>query len=81
MSLSSPTHREGRGQVLIITGAAMLVLLGIAALVVDLGFEWMLHRQEQNAADPAAIAAARRSLLPTRREWQVHLPAARSAPE
>ena len=48
-----------RGQVLIITAAAMFVILGIAALVVDLGFSWMLHRQEQNAADPAAIAAAR----------------------
>lgn len=48
-----------RGQILIITGAAMLVLLLISALVVDLGFSWMLRRQEQNAADPAAIAAAR----------------------
>ena len=48
-----------RGQVLIITGAAMVVLLVIAALVVDLGFSWMLRREEQNAADPAALAAAR----------------------
>jgi hypothetical protein len=37
----------------------MVVLLGIAALVVDLGMSWMLKRQEQNAVDPAAIAAAR----------------------
>jgi hypothetical protein len=48
-----------RGQVLIITAAAMVVLLVIAALVVDLGFSWMLHRQEQNASDPGALAAAR----------------------
>lgn len=48
-----------RGQVLIITAAAMIVLLIIAALVIDLGFSWMLLRQEQNAADPAAVAAAR----------------------
>lgn len=48
-----------RGQILTITAASMLVLLGVAALVVDLGFAWMLHRQEQNAADAAAIAAAR----------------------
>jgi hypothetical protein len=33
--------------------------MGIGALVVDLGFSWMLRRQEQNAADPASIAAAR----------------------
>lgn len=48
-----------RGQVLIIVAASMVVLLGVAALVVDLGFSWMLRRQEQNATDPAAIAAAR----------------------
>jgi hypothetical protein len=51
--------RSERGQVLIITAAAMVVLLGIGALVVDLGMSWMLRRQEQNAADPGAIAAAR----------------------
>jgi hypothetical protein len=38
---------------------AMVVLVAIAALAVDLGFSWMLRRQEQNAVDPAAIAAAR----------------------
>ncbi|TMB50644.1 MAG: hypothetical protein E6J50_05135 [Chloroflexi bacterium] len=47
------------GQILIVTAASLIVLVGIAALVVDLGFSWMLHRQEQNAADPGAIAAAR----------------------
>lgn len=51
--------RNERGQILVVTAAAMIVLFGIAALVVDLGMSWMLHRQEQNAADPAAIAAAR----------------------
>lgn len=48
-----------RGQILIVTAAALLVLMAIAALVVDLGFSWMLHRQEQNAADPGSVAAAR----------------------
>jgi hypothetical protein len=52
-------REDPRGQVLIMTAASMIVLIGIAALVVDLGFSWMLRRQEQNAADPAAIAAAR----------------------
>jgi len=47
------------GQILIVTAASLIVLVGIAALVVDIGFSWMLHRQEQNAADPGAIAAAR----------------------
>jgi hypothetical protein len=48
-----------RGQAVIIVAFAMMVLLGIAALVVDLGLSWMLRRHEQNAADPAALAAAR----------------------
>lgn len=48
-----------RGQAVIIVAFSMIVLLGIAALVVDLGLSWMLRRHEQNAADPAAIAAAR----------------------
>ena len=56
-----------RGQVLIIGAVAMVVLLGIAALVVDLGFSWMLRRQEQNAVDPASVAAAR--YLPERHDW------------
>lgn len=51
--------RQERGQILIITAVGMVVLLGVAALVVDLGMSWMLRRQEQNAADPGAIAAAR----------------------
>ena len=48
-----------RGQILVVVAASLIVLLAVAALVVDLGFSWMLHRQEQNAADPGSIAAAR----------------------
>jgi len=50
---------EPRGQILVIVAAGMVVLIAIAAIVIDLGFSWMLHRHEQNAVDPAAIAAAR----------------------
>jgi hypothetical protein len=58
MTHGTPT--DGRhGQVLILVAAAMVVLIGIAALVVDLGMSWMIHRQEQNGVDPAAVAAAR----------------------
>jgi hypothetical protein len=51
--------RRDRGQVLIITAFAMVVLIAIAAIVVDLGMSWMLHRKEQNAADPGSLAAAK----------------------
>lgn len=48
-----------RGQVLIIFALSLIVLLAIAALVVDLGFVVMERRHEQDAADPGALAAAR----------------------
>ena len=53
------SSRSSRGQILLIAAASMIVILAIAALVIDLGLSWMLRRQEQNAADPGAIAAAR----------------------
>jgi hypothetical protein len=37
----------------------MIVLIAIAAIVVDLGFSWMLHRKEVNAVDPGSLAAAK----------------------
>jgi hypothetical protein len=59
MMTQPPRTSAERGQVLIVTALSLLVLITIAAIVVDLGMSWMLRRQEQNAADPAAIAAAR----------------------
>lgn len=60
--MPSPTtlrRSNDRGQVLLITALAMVVLIAIAAIVVDLGFSWMLRRHEQNAVDPGALAAAK----------------------
>lgn len=54
-----PTSDARRGQILIVTAFGMLVLLVIAAIVIDIGFSVMLRRQEQNAADPGSLAAAR----------------------
>jgi hypothetical protein len=48
-----------RGQVLVIFAGGLVTLLVVAALVIDLGFTFMIRRAEQNAADPGAIAAAR----------------------
>jgi hypothetical protein len=53
------SRRRQDGQILLVTAFAMLALVAIGAIVVDLGISWMLRRQEQNAADPAAIAASR----------------------
>jgi hypothetical protein len=48
-----------RGQIVVIFAGGLVTILLIAALVIDLGFVFMIRRDEQNAADPAAIAAAR----------------------
>jgi hypothetical protein len=61
-SFISRRHRSPspeRGQVLVIFALSLIVLLAIAALVVDLGFVVMERRHEQDAADPGALAAAR----------------------
>lgn len=47
------------GQILVLFTGGLLLLLAITALVIDVGFILMLRRQEQNGADPGALAAAR----------------------
>ena len=59
MKSSRSRMASSRGQILLVVAFGMVVLIGIAAIALDLGFSWMLRRQEQNAADPAALAAAR----------------------
>jgi hypothetical protein len=59
MTIQRAPDGAARGQVLIMTAAAMLALIAIAALVFDLGMSWMLRRDQQNAVDPGAVAAAR----------------------
>ena len=51
-------HRES-GQILVLFVGGLVTVLLITALVIDLGFTFMTRRHEQNAVDPAAIAAAR----------------------
>jgi len=57
---SSRTARAGResGQVLVLAALAMAVLLGAAALTVDVGVTAAQKRQAQAAADAAALAGA-----------------------
>ncbi len=52
-------REHSRGQILVVVAGGMLLFLAMVALVVDLGLAFMLRRQEQNAADPGALAAAR----------------------
>jgi Predicted membrane protein (DUF2134). len=52
-------RRRETGQILVLFAGGLVTILVITALVVDLGFSFMIRRAEQNAADPGAIAAAR----------------------
>ena len=52
-------HEEERGAVLVIVAVTMICLLGMAVLTFDLGHGVALKRNVVNAADSAAIAAAR----------------------
>jgi hypothetical protein len=56
---SAMAGKRDEGQILVIFAGSIILFLAVVALVVDLGFVFMLHRQEQNAADPGAVAAAR----------------------
>ncbi len=47
-----------RGQVIVLLVLMMVVLLGFAALVVDVGYAYYAHRSLQSSADAAALAGA-----------------------
>jgi Putative Flp pilus-assembly TadE/G-like len=50
--------KQERGQVMALTAVAMTVLVGIAALAIDVGSWWLADRAAQGAADAAALAGA-----------------------
>ncbi len=51
-------HRSERGQVLVLFAGGIVALLLVAALAFDVGMMLLERRDEQNAADAAALAAA-----------------------
>jgi Putative Flp pilus-assembly TadE/G-like len=51
-----------RGSVAIVVALSLTVLLGFAALVVDIGLNWAARTSAQTAADSAALAGASRLL-------------------
>ena len=57
MSMARPIHKQ-RGAIMIMTAIFIIILLGIAALALDLGRLYVLKTEMQNAADAAALAGA-----------------------
>ena len=47
-----------RGQAIVMVAVALVVLMGCAALTIDLGFAWYAKRELQATADAAALAGA-----------------------
>jgi Flp pilus assembly protein TadG len=52
------TRKNERGQSMVLTVVFMVVLLGFAALVIDVGSWYRAHRSAQSTADAAALAGA-----------------------
>ncbi len=50
--------QEERGQVIVLVVLMLIVLLGMAALVIDVGYAYYASRTLQGSADAAALAAA-----------------------
>ncbi len=51
-------RRDESGQSLIMFALALVILLGMAAMTIDVGLAYVARRDMQNAADAAALAAA-----------------------
>lgn len=60
-------HREG-GQALVIVVLFLFVLLGMAAMVIDVGYAYYAHRNLQADVDAAALAGAQELPDPSRAE-------------
>lgn len=58
--------RDERGSVMPLVALCMIVILGVAALTIDVGSERVLHSQLEATADAAALAAA--SQLPNEKK-------------
>src|SRR5258706_1178878 len=60
MNRQPTAHRAGqRGQMVVVCALPLVAIVSVAAMLLDGGMAWATRRQAQNAADPAAIAAAR----------------------
>lgn len=54
----APNLSSEDGAILPLVALLLVVLLGFAAIAIDLGFRWVSDRQAQTAADTAALTAA-----------------------
>ncbi len=55
--------RDRRGSVGVWSALMLVVLLGVAALPIDMGFLWVLRNRLQSTADASALAGASQVLV------------------
>ena len=84
MTSKKSFRRDESGSVAIITALALVVVLGVAALVVDVGHLMVVKNELQNAADACAMAGAQRlvpyvSAAPPTPDWSSAQTAASSS--
>ena len=79
LSIVRPTRGRSEGQVVVLFAVSLLVILGVAALVFDVGQNFVDRRKEQNVADAAALAAARYLPACPKPQTPANCPAAVSA--
>lgn len=63
MSRFTSLLRDEKGAAAVIVALMITVLLGLAALVIDVGYLYEIRRQLQSAADAAALAACQEMVL------------------
>ena len=61
-----PARRAARGQVIVLFALFLVVLIGAAALVLDVARAYTLQRFESSVADAAALAGAQDLQIPER---------------
>lgn len=69
MSPSPATGRRDEGQVLVVFALSLLIIVALAGLAVDAGGTFAQRRDQQTAADLAALAAANDYLINGNPDW------------
>jgi len=72
-------RKRERGQTIFLVVVALVVVLGMAALAVDVTFFYVAHSQAQKAADAAALAGAKAFVTSGFTSWQLGDPASGGA--
>src|SRR5690349_13662858 len=60
--MHAKTRRKQRGQILLLTTLGLVAMIGILALVVDIGWAYFQKKSAQKAADAASLAGAAQAL-------------------